>query len=195
MIAQNESDHATRAFMIFECLVPPGQEGKSFWDAGQNQYVTAEAVRRGMRLDPPYDIILMYDILDHQIDKNPVDVLAEAKALLSPDGIIVARMHPWCSRHATHLYHKYNKAYLHLLMSESELTKAGLVGTPTRKDVTPPTTYRNWIDAAGLSVVYEELVRQPVEGIFKQQQVMNFITLNDKSLMDITYVDYLIEKL
>ncbi|MEI6851166.1 MAG: hypothetical protein WCK26_04340, partial [Candidatus Saccharibacteria bacterium] len=35
-------------------------------------------------------------------------VLAQIKDLLSDGGTVYLRTHPFCSRHATHLYHKIN---------------------------------------------------------------------------------------
>lgn len=193
LIARTDDDHAVRAFMIFESLIPPGVRGKSFLDLGMSHHVTAEAVKRGMRLDPPHDIVLVYDMLDHDMGQDPADLLRTAKRVLAPEGLMVVRCHPWCSRHATHLYTKANKAYLHLLLSERELAHLGLANRATRTDALPPqTAYRSWIAAAGLKVVYEEIIRSPLEPFFKQPQVLDLMQIKDKSLMEIQFVDYVL---
>ncbi len=195
LIAKSHQDYTTRAFMIFESLIPPGQEGKSFLDVGGDSYIIKEAVRRGMNLEPPHDVILLYDLLDHEVIVHPTEMLKKANELLKDNGLMIVRCHPWCSRHATHLYRKSNKAYLHLVLSDQELAAVGLNGKAVRKDTQPPTkVYREWFAAAGLKVVYEEEVRQPLEPIFSQPQVLEHINIQDKSLLEIQFVDYILEK-
>lgn len=195
LIVNGDEDYATRAFMIFECLVPPGQEGKSFMDVGGDPYTAREAGRRGMRLEPPHDIILLYDLLDHEVAAHPSEMLRRAGEVLADGGLMIVRCHPWCSRHATHLYRKSNKAYLHLLLTDQELAAVGLYNRPTRKDTLPPTkAYREWFAAAGLQVVYEEEVRHPLEPIFSQPNVLEHINIEDKSLLEIQFVDYILSK-
>lgn len=195
LIASTEDDHAIKAFMIFECLIPPKQEGKSFLDMGGDAYLNKEAIRRGMKLEPPYDIVLLYDLLDHEVVTHPLEMLKQAKEFLSDDGLMIVRCHPWCSRHATHLYPKNNKAYLHLLFTDQELASMGLYNKPTRKDTQPPTkTYSEWFAKAGLDIIYKEEVRSPLEPIFSQSQVLEHININDKSLLEIQFVDFVLEK-
>jgi hypothetical protein len=195
IIARNSDDYAIRAFMIFECLMPPELIGKTFLDVDNDKYINEEAIKRGMRLESPYDIILLYDVLDHEIDNHPVEKLKKAKELMTDNGLMIIRCHPWCSRHATHLYAKNNKAYLHLILTDQELKSIGLYNKPTRRDTLPPSkTYRSWFDAAGLTVIYEEVVRQPLEPIFTQNQVLEQLNISDKSLLEIQFVDYILSK-
>lgn len=195
IIAKTNDDYVTRAFMIFECLMPPELKGKTFLDVGNDHYINEEATRRGMRLDSPYDIILLYDILDHEVDNHPIEKLKKIKELMTDNGLIIVRCHPWCSRHATHLYTKNNKAYLHLMLADQELKSIGLYNKPTRKDTLPPSkVYRNWFDSVGLTVIYEEVIRQPLEPIFTQTQVLEQLNISDKSLLEIQFVDYILSK-
>ncbi len=64
----------------------------------------------------PFDIVLIYDVLDHAED--PMDVLLKASSVLSPTGTIYLRCHPFSSRHGGHCYRKLNKAFVHLVFSE-----------------------------------------------------------------------------
>lgn len=106
-----------------------------------------------VRENGPYDRILLYDVLDHSVTENPVDVLKKCKEIIKPDGEIHIRFHPWCSRHGTHLYRQINKAYAHLIFSESELASMGYFGIPTIKIIHPMKTYNEWISQAGLKTV------------------------------------------
>jgi 2-polyprenyl-3-methyl-5-hydroxy-6-metoxy-1,4-benzoquinol methylase len=112
----------------------------------------------------PFDVILLYDVLDH-ID-NPVEILKLVKSLRRINGPIYIHCHPWASRHATHLYHQINKAFLHVIFSEQELLKLGYKGKKTAKLLHSMGTYRKWFADAGLQVKTESPNRRPVEDIF-----------------------------
>jgi len=112
----------------------------------------------------PYDVILLYDVLDHCDD--PVAILKQAKQVRKSNGPVYVHCHPWASRHATHLYHTINKAFLHLVFSEKELLKLGFKGTKTLKLLHSMETYRKWFADAGLHVKMEAPHRKPIEDFF-----------------------------
>jgi SAM-dependent methyltransferase len=158
--------HVARAAAEMGAAVSVGYDlvaGK--WDGtGATAFSTdMDAVRTA----GPYDIVFLYDVLDHAED--PVNVLVAAADLLSPEGVIYARLHPWCSRHGGHLFRAANKAYLHLFLSP----EAGRLLTPdypTQKVVLPLKTYRGWVTAAGLKMIRPEIptVQEP-EPFFSAQ--------------------------
>ena len=114
----------------------------------------------------PYDVVLLYDVIDHVIDE-PVDNLKRIRSVLAPNAKIFIRCHPWCSRHATHLYQQINKAYLHLVFSEEELDSLGYKGIPTKKIIHPINTYTDWFKIAGLKIIEKEkITKAPVEEFF-----------------------------
>ena len=123
----------------------------------------------------PYDFVLIYDVLDHVIDREPKDVLSEISRLLSKDGLISIRCHPWISRHGTHLYTQLNKAFAHLIFDDEKLKRLGYESTPTRKVIHPMITYKNWIEKAGLSIVKEEKHQEPVEEFFLKNDFLKSI--------------------
>lgn len=115
----------------------------------------------------PYDIILMYDVLDHAIGDDPVSLLQKAKSVLSPGGMLYIRCHPWCSRHATHLYKKINKAFIHLVFSDVELARMGYPGgLKCSRIIHPHATYKQWFNDAGLDLVNENAIPENVEDFF-----------------------------
>jgi 2-polyprenyl-3-methyl-5-hydroxy-6-metoxy-1,4-benzoquinol methylase len=114
----------------------------------------------------PYDVVLIYDVLDHAND--PQEVLKQAKELLKDDGEIYVRTHPWVSRHGTHRYRTINKAYVHLVFSDQELSKLGYNNyTATNEIIHPLLTYASWFKEVGLELKSRaEQVREPIEPFF-----------------------------
>jgi SAM-dependent methyltransferase len=155
--------------------------------------LAAELARRGATPDPPFDLYVLFDILDHLVDRSPADALREAAGNLAPGGQLIVRCHPWCSRHGTHLYHQSNKAFLSAYLTAAELAAAGLAERPTRRGfVDPVAEYRRWVADAGLAVVRERVHRQPVEKVFEQLARRGDIDPRVFPHMDITFVDYLL---
>jgi len=130
----------------------------------------------------PYDFILLYDVIDHIMDEEPHQILSKLKNLLAKDGIITLRCHPWIARHGAHLYTQMNRAFLHVLFTQEQLERRGLNPTPTRKVVHPIFTYNKWIEKAGLKVVKEEKIVEPVEDYFTNNELL-------KSIIQKHYVD------
>jgi len=118
----------------------------------------------------PYNVVLIYDVLDHMMnpEEEIITKLKEIKNLLAPDAKIYVRCHPWCSRHGTHLYHKINKAYIHLVFEDHELEEMGYIGFPTRKIIHPATTYENWFKLANLQPINKgaNIFRKQVDAFF-----------------------------
>lgn len=114
----------------------------------------------------PYDAVLLFDVLDHLMDEEPEALLRRLAGLLTSQGRICVRCHPWSARHATHLFHRLNKAYLHLIFDDEELSLLGLQNLPTRRIIHPLATYGAWFKAAGLQVVDSYVAKQRVEVFF-----------------------------
>lgn len=124
----------------------------------------------------PYDAILIYDVLDHA--KDPTGVLSTAKSLLSDDGTIYLRCHPWCGRHGGHIYRALNKAFAHLVFSEDELKKLGLSAEYTRTIIFPLSSYDSIIKSAGFEAHEPEIERQEVEPFFYDNELVRSRILN-----------------
>ena len=124
----------------------------------------------------PFDIILVFDVLDHLINDDPINVLKKLKSLLRPStGRIYIRLHPWTSRHATHLYRTLNKAFCHMLLTEEQLKTLGHIGLPTLKITKPIITYDNWFNDSGLKIFNREIIKEPIEEYFKEGLVSDII--------------------
>jgi 2-polyprenyl-3-methyl-5-hydroxy-6-metoxy-1,4-benzoquinol methylase len=83
-----------------------------------------------------FDIIVLYDVLDHLL--GDTDLIFKNISSVSK-GLIYVRTHPFCSRHGFHLYYQMNKAFIHLIFSEKELSLLGVKPNTFTKGVTFPT--------------------------------------------------------
>lgn len=197
----SEGDKEERAKSIVDIILPPLM-GKKFLDLGCGEGHVARLAsgdalfaagydleRRGslgweertdnlllttdlerVRNEGPYDVILIYDVLDHA--ENPLEVLFTAKSVLSEEGSIFLRCHPWCSRHGGHLYRKLNKAFAHLVFSEEELRGMGVECEVKQKVLQPMNHYSDMIREAGLSASQPEVEYREVERFFQENPLV-----------------------
>lgn len=150
----------------------------------------------------PFDIILLNDVLDHC--KNPREVLEQIRQLKSQTGRIYLRCHPWTSRSGTHTYKELNKAFLHLVFTETELQNVmGIKETPALKFVDPLNAYRSLIKDSGFSIASENIIKQPVELFFTTKPSIlrriqecfsknNFTEKFPREAMEIQFVDFIL---
>jgi len=151
----------------------------------------------------PYDVIILFDVIDHVKNETPQQLLQKAKDLLAPKGRIYMRCHPLTSRHATHLYHDLNKAYVHLVFTKNELNQ--LVPNSNHFEenigpVYPIQKYVELIEKAGLKEVSRRDVRENPEEFFKIPKIadrIKQITGHDEFpefQMSLQFVDYVLSK-
>lgn len=198
----SESDKLNRAEGILELLIEESLENKKFLDFGCGEgHVPFKAIEQKVstsvgydtkedthwndfkncilttdfeiiKSNGPYDIILVYDVLDHMKQSEMSDVLTQVKDLLSNTGTIYLRTHPFCSRHATHLYHQINKAFIHLVFTVSELNKLGYE-TPVNANILYPLFYyEESIKKSNLKIINSNALRERVEDFFKNTPII-----------------------
>lgn len=151
----------------------------------------------------PFDIIVIFDVLDHITNDTPVNLLTKAKNLMSDKGKIYMRTHPFVSRHGTHLYHEMNKAYIHLVFNKEELKE--LIPSPEYEEpsinvTTPIMSYDKFIKEAGLQVLNRRDITEKVEPFFKIPKIAERIIANTKMnffpeyQMSLQFLDYVLVK-
>lgn len=152
----------------------------------------------------PYDVVLMYDVIDHV--ENMAATLSQAKDLLSEKGEMVIRCHPWTSRHGSHLYKKKNKAFMHLVFTANELELLGLALEPNQGLLYPLESYDSAIASAGLKKAREhQQDTQEVDLFFHDEplvksRVMRTFGINEWTddspvyQMSLCFVDYVLKK-
>jgi len=124
----------------------------------------------------PYDIIILYDVLDHC--KDVLDALNQVKSVSDSQTKIFIRCHSWMSRHGAHLYKKLNKAWVHLIFSEEDLNKMGVKMDFVRKYYFPVDTQNKWFKESGFKVLSSEIIKSPVDSFFKCEELKKILSKN-----------------
>lgn len=159
--------------------ISKSENSKFTWEEKQENFVLSTDLEK-IKAEGPYDIILIYDVLDHAQD--PTQILKDAKSLLSENGKIYLRCHPWCGRHGGHLYRQINKAFVHLVFTEKELERMGYKLEFTNKVFYPIATYSDIIKDAGFSKKDPEIDHQSIEEFFSKNEIIkNRILKNFRS--------------
>jgi len=171
-IASNTQDKELRAISILDTFVCRRLTGLSFFC--EDEDVTKQAYIRGAKSTPPYDVVVLYDVLDHS--QNPVEDLLKVESLSNSNTKIYVRCHPWCSPHGTHLF-QLNKAYAHLVYPE-------LGGKFTQKIIHPIPTYRKWFSDAGFSIVTHKETCCDVPKFFESPEIADKIKVHWKDSPD-----------
>jgi len=151
----------------------------------------------------PYDVILIYDVIDHIEKEDPVEFLKKIGTVLTPGGKIHVRFHPFISRHGGHLYQIINKAYLHLVFTPEELQilMPGYFPEPNFNVIYPINTYQSLINKSGLTLVQDfKKLTESVEPFFKIPKIAERIMANTNTTsfpefqMSIQFVDVILTK-
>lgn len=151
-------------------IVKPDNEIVPWGTKNDNLLLTTDLQQ--VRNEKPYDIILIYDVLDHA--ENPIELLKEVEALSHQKTKIFVRCHPWCSRHGGHLYQSLNKAYAHMFLSDEEILQ--LTGKPPmfcQKVLFPQITYQNWFKQIGFNVRHENTDKSVIEPFFMSNETVS----------------------
>ena len=171
------------------------------WTGKENSMFTVnweEVVTNG-----PYDVIMIFDVLDHIENETPKEMLEKAKSVLAEGGKIYMRCHPWVSRHATHLYHDLNKAYIHLVFTPQELKQLvpdSKFEEPNIGVTFPIKTYCDWIAETGLQVLNRRDITDKVEEFFKIPKIAERIITTTKFdsfpefQLGIQFIDFVLKK-
>ena len=227
---KSEVDKTNRAQGVVEVLISEPVDGKRCLDFGTGEgHVTREIANHGaayamgydivnnfMKQGPrmqfttewksvqdhgPYDVVLISDVLDHLVDLDPVEALKRVKSVLNENGKVYLRRHNYMSRHGTHLYRQLNKAFLHLVFNETEMTELieNPEPLPTYRYYFPIKTYTDQINQSGLVIKSDFRTTTPVEGIFERREILDRIFENTpykhfpKIQMEVDFVDYVLE--
>lgn len=180
------------------------EKSKFNWEVLEDNFLLTTDFEKAKQYGP-YDIILIYDVLDHCEDLME-SVLEKAKSLLTPEGKIYLRCHPWSGRHGGHLYRKINKAFVHLILRDDELKDLDIqIDNFNNKTIYPLSTYGKVIENAGLKIKESEIERQDVESFFQEtplvkKRIMDLFEIENWSNEDkpgfqlsLCFVDYVLE--
>jgi 2-polyprenyl-3-methyl-5-hydroxy-6-metoxy-1,4-benzoquinol methylase len=227
-ICETDEQLFSRAEGILDLVVSENLQGRKFLDFGCGEgHVVSLAHQRGaqavgydldlskckfeeplfnqdfeiIRQHGHYDVILLHDVLDHIQGVDPLMALQQVKSVLAPNGRVYIRNHPWSARHGGHLYNQVNKAFLHLIFDDVELTRiCGCQAEHNIKVNRPFDTYRFWFQEVGLDIKSEIAVRREVEQFFIQpSQVQQRLAekwedpMEMIKDMEIEFIEYILE--
>ena len=204
-----EGHCASEAVSILGCALSVGYDVKE-----QGNWVSTNNTKFSTSYDEvkkmgPYDAILVFDVIDHVFGESPESMMKKLSELLAPDGRIYMRCHPWMSRHGTHLYHKLNKAYAHLVFTDYELSQLSNHVPEVNIKVTHPlATYSKFFKESELKVLSDRKITEKVDPFFKVPKIAERIMKNTKKAckkfpefkdfpefqMGIQFVDYVLTK-
>ncbi len=151
----------------------------------------------------PFDLIVLFDVVDHFEGESIIDFMYWVTSLLSENGQIFMRCHPWISRHGGHVYEEMtessNKAFIHLtsLMPDEYREKYH----SSVKAIRPLATYKKLIKHSGMKVKTENVITQPVESFFSGPLLRDIIdnTWNGEidentalKIMSTNFIDYVL---
>jgi len=149
-----------------------------------------------------FDIIMLYDVLDHC--ENPELVMKQVKSLLSNNGVVYVRCHPWISTHGCHLHSldpELNKAFFHLFITWEEIYELSKKEPMyTRKELNPIEAYHWWFK--GFDIKRERKMTGNVSEFFHVPAFKKLLAteqgINPDSVddllknMEIQFVDFLL---
>jgi len=192
----DESDKLERAEGILEFFINDDLQSKKFLDFGCGEghltkiasqkrtkiswgYDITESWAAGnlttnwdqIKQDAPFDIICLYDVVDHIEIETVDDIMKKLREVSNVDTKIYIRCHPWCGRHAGHLYDQINKAFVHVVFTEEELKDMGYTTTKITKIIHPITTYEGWFEPH-FKIAKRDILTTPVEPFFKNNDLI-----------------------
>ena len=168
------------------------------WEFSNEENILYTSNFGEIKAKAPFDVVLLYDVLDH-VDK-PEDILRQIHSIMSNKGRLFIRCHPWCSKHGAHLHKQINKAYLHLILDETELTRlGGYEVKKTNKIFKPIHTYHNWFEKTGFEIQQELPIEFEPDPYFLHDPVLmdrmqrHWADDSIKPYISIDFVDYVLE--
>ena len=181
-VAKLAADLGARVSVGYDLSVPILESGGAYIATTDWQEVLNHA---------PYDLVLLYDVLDHLDD--PRDAMASVGSISKFTTIVAVRCHPWCARHGGHLYKSLNKAYAHLIFSAEELQAMQLFPVGGHRVLSPLSEYGSVFRDAGMKVAYQHVHSVPQEEWFCSDHVVSSRFKRSgvtKMNAEIAFVDY-----
>lgn len=152
----------------------------AFWDSLKMDYpsINFTTSMDVVQEEGPYDIVIMHDVIDHIIG-DPVRILKDISDVMDKQGKLFVVCHPWCSRHGSHIYKKLNKAFVHLVLDETELMRLyGIQMDHVINVIYPLKQYEEWFSEAGFKILDKSPKFTKVETFFKNNKLNKRIMKN-----------------
>ena len=106
-----------------------------------------------------YDIVMLYDVLDHIKPDRVEAALRTVASACRPDTDVYVRCHPWTSPHGGHVYNHINRAFAHFFMDQDRLDK--YQDEYVNQITKPMFTYRKWFYDYGFEIIKSDKILYP----------------------------------
>lgn len=190
MIVKTPESRTQRAISIISDFIRQPLKGLNFLDygcgTGDCTYIAKErgatAIGYDIKSDPnwsnlnvhltsdfkevqrngPYDVILLYDLLDHMVSESMNEFMTNLRPLMNTKTVLYVRCHPFSSRHGNHLYETLNKAYAHLFLTPDEVTQLGGIPEIVKGVIHPQLVYPAMFNKLGFTIIKQQpMIVQP----------------------------------
>jgi len=143
---------------------------------------------------PKYDLILVYDELDHMLADQRDEAVSQMVKLMHSDTKLFIRFHPWTSIHGGHCYNRLNKAYAHLFLGP----RVSLYQDHEVDQIAVPIVYYDkLLSRHGLEIIDANIYKNDIPPIINQEDMFAHISKNFNipaflvpKIISITYMDY-----
>lgn len=173
-------------------------------DEWAHQQVTLTTEMNTVIENGPYDVVLMYDVIDHMTNDMLEAVFWDLRKAIRPNTTFYVRCHPYSSRHGTHLYETYNKAYAHLFLTNQEIINGGGKIIKTFEIIDPVTTYPAMFEKLGFNIINtSQVITAPEPNIEQFMKLLMPVwyakqkkTVDQKhilSTISIQFIDYVLK--
>jgi hypothetical protein len=191
LIVKSDDDTRIRAKNIINYMIKEDISSRKFIDygcgrgfcVGAASEKTAKAFGYDVTLSPnrsmitssreyikecaPYDVMLVYDVIDHIRAKDLNYNIDFIKSIITKNSRIYVRVHPYTSRHGAHSYMTHNKAFLHLFIDSNVAAENKVMIDNALLVKDPKNYYDNLFRSHGFDVISKDLIMTPVESIFR----------------------------
>lgn len=145
------------------------KQGLLEWEIPKDDFLLTTNWEK-IKENAPYDFVILFDVIDHLEEENPLETLLKIKSILKSNGTLFCRLHPWCSKHGSHLYKQINKAFIHLVLTEDELKELNYIPQPTGRVLKPLETYNKLFSDSGFSILNKKEERMDLNPFFKENK-------------------------
>lgn len=196
-IVKTEEEKQYRAKCILSDLVNYNLVGKRFLDYGCGEgHIVKEALKMGahaigysenpsdhefitndfsvIESNGPYDFILLYDSIDHIINSTH-DTCIKINNLANRNGRVIIRTHPYTSIHGTHLHETLNMAYVHLFLTDEQISDLGGKQEQTVKLYNPEQFYTSIVSNQSLIVATKRVITNQLPQFIDQNDVLDYL--------------------
>jgi len=150
----------------------------NMWDESDHENLILTTDYDKVVANGPYDLIILFDVIDHIVGEDPSNIMKMVSSLLSDEGTVFIRTHPWTSRTGGHAYKSINKAYLHLILTPNEMAKLGISIEPNLKLSRPMAVYESLFTTYNLKVIDKKAKSSPIESYFNDNLIDRIKKIN-----------------